>query len=55
MDDANIGAILAISLILVLSPHLSRLFKLPTAPIEIILGSILAILGLSQVPMKISF
>ncbi|HHD82053.1 MAG TPA: cation:proton antiporter [Campylobacterales bacterium] len=46
MNDANIGAILAISLILVLSPHLSRLFKLPTAPIEILLGSILAVFGI---------
>jgi len=37
----SITAILAVSLVLVLSPHFSRLFKLPTAPIEIILGSTL--------------
>lgn len=46
MNDGIIGTILAISLILVLSPHLSHLVKLPTAPIEIILGSILAMTGI---------
>lgn len=46
MNDGIIGTILAISLILALSPHLSRLVKLPTAPIEIILGSILAMTGI---------
>ena len=45
MNSASIIAILTISLVLVLSPHLSRLLRLPTAPIEIILGSVLAILG----------
>ena len=45
MNDDVIGAILAVSLILVLSPHLSKLFKLPTAPIEILLGSIVALFG----------
>jgi len=45
MNNESIIAILAVSLVLVLSPHLSRLFRLPTAPIEIILGSILAISG----------
>ena len=49
MTNENIGSILAISLVLVLSPHFSRLFRLPTAPIEIILGSILAILGVIQI------
>ena len=38
----SIEAILAVSLVLVLSPHFSRLLQLPTAPIEIILGSLLA-------------
>ena len=37
--------IVTLSLVLVLSPHFSRLFKLPTAPIEIIIGSILASMG----------
>jgi Kef-type K+ transport system membrane component KefB len=46
MNDGIIATILAISLILALSPHLSRLVKLPTAPIEIILGSILAMTGI---------
>ncbi len=46
MTNATILAILAISLVLVLSPHLSRLFRLPTAPIEIMLGSILAIFSI---------
>ena len=37
--------IVTLSLILVLSPHLSRAVRLPTAPIEIILGSFLAFFG----------
>ncbi len=45
----SISTILAVSLVLVLSPHLSRLLRLPTAPIEIILGSILAIFGIISV------
>lgn len=45
----SIVAILAVSLVLVLSPHFSRLLRLPTAPIEIILGSILAIFGIISV------
>jgi len=38
--------IVTLSLVLVLSPHLSRLVHLPTAPIEIILGSFLAFWGI---------
>ena len=38
--------IVTLSLVLVLSPHLSRLFRLPTAPIEIIIGSIIASMGI---------
>ena len=38
--------IVTLSLVLVLSPHLSRLFRLPTAPIEIIVGSVLASIGI---------
>ena len=49
MNNQEIGAILAVSLILVLSPHISRLLKLPTAPIEILLGSLLALLGVIQI------
>ena len=49
MNDAKIGAILAVSLILVFSPHLSRFLRLPTAPIEIVLGSLLALFGILQI------
>ncbi|HIP51987.1 MAG TPA: cation:proton antiporter [Campylobacterales bacterium] len=49
MNDEVIGAILAVSLILVLSPHLSRFLKLPTAPIEILLGSLVGFLGFVQI------
>ena len=49
MSNYDIGALLAVSLILVLSPHLSRLLRLPTAPIEIILGSFLAYFGILQI------
>lgn len=45
----SIVAILAVSLVLVLSPHFSRLLRLPTAPIEIIFGSVLAIFGIISV------
>ena len=55
MNDGIIGVILAISLILVLSPHFSRLIGLPTAPIEIVLGSILAILGIIDTSNNIFF
>lgn len=41
----SVVVILALSLVLVLSPHLSRLVRLPTAPIEIIIGSLLAFWG----------
>ena len=45
----SITTILAVSLVLVLSPHISRLLRLPTAPIEIIFGSVLAIFGIISV------
>jgi len=48
MSDSIVVSILTLSLILVLSPHLSRLFHLPTAPIEIIVGSFLAFLGVLE-------
>ena len=38
--------IVTLSLVVVLSPHLSRVLRLPTAPIEIIVGSILAFTGI---------
>jgi len=38
--------ILTLSLVVVLSPHVSRLLRLPTAPLEIIVGSILAFTGI---------
>ena len=38
--------IVTLSLVLVLSPHLSRLVRLPTAPLEIIIGSFLAFWGI---------
>lgn len=47
MND-SVVMILTLSLVLVLSPHLSRVFRLPTAPIEIIIGSLLAFFGLIQ-------
>ena len=49
MTHDNITAILAVSLVLVLSPHFSRLIRLPTAPIEIILGSLLAMYGVISI------
>lgn len=55
MDDGIIGIILTISLILVLSPHISRFVGLPTAPIEIVLGSFLAFLGFIDITNNIFF
>ncbi len=48
MSNSVVVSILTLSLVLVLSPHLSRLFRLPTAPIEIIIGSLLAFLGVLE-------
>jgi len=47
--DSNIIYILTLSLVLVFSPYLSNFFKLPTAPIEIILGSLLSLVGIIAV------
>jgi len=44
MSD-SVVYIVTLSLVLVLSPHLSRLLRLPTAPIEIIIGSLLTFYG----------
>jgi len=49
MSDSMVLSILTLSLVLVLSPHLSRVFRLPTAPIEIIIGSFLAFFGVLEV------
>jgi len=51
MDESVVSSsvvvyIVTLSLVLVLSPHLSRIFRLPTAPIEIIIGSLLASTGI---------
>jgi Kef-type K+ transport system membrane component KefB len=48
MNSSAVLSILTLSLVLVLSPYLSRLFRLPTAPIEIIVGSFLAFIGLIE-------
>jgi len=48
MSDSIVLSILTLSLVLVLSPHLSRLFRLPTAPVEIIVGSFLAFFGVLE-------
>ncbi|CAA6808241.1 MAG: NA+/H+ antiporter (napA), putative [uncultured Sulfurovum sp.] len=52
MADKTIGTILVISLVLVLSPHLSRLLRLPTAPIEIVVGSILTLFSIIEIDNK---
>ncbi len=44
--DSIVSHILLLSIILVFSPYIARLFRLQTAPIEIIIGSILGYLGL---------
>jgi len=44
MSD-NVVLIITISLIIIFSPFFARLLKLPTTPIEIILGSILGYIG----------
>jgi len=41
----NITLIITISLIIIFSPYFAKLLKLPTTPIEIILGSILGYVG----------
>jgi len=44
MDD-NIALIITISLIIIFSPFFAKFLKLPTTPIEIILGSLLGYVG----------
>jgi len=43
--DGNVTLIITISLIIIFSPFFARLLKLPTTPIEIILGSIFGYVG----------
>lgn len=44
--DSNVTLIFILSLIIVFSPHISNFLRFPTTPIEIVLGSLLAPLGL---------
>jgi Kef-type K+ transport system membrane component KefB len=43
--DTNVTLIITISLILIFSPFFAKILKLPTTPIEIILGSVLGYFG----------
>jgi Kef-type K+ transport system membrane component KefB len=43
--DANVTLIITISLIIIFSPFIAKFLKLPTTPIEMILGSILGYVG----------
>ena len=43
--DSNVTLIITISLILIFSPFFAKIVKLPTTPIEIILGSVLGYFG----------
>ena len=43
--DENVTLLFTITLILVFSPFFAKLLKLPTTPIEIILGSIFGYFG----------
>jgi Kef-type K+ transport system membrane component KefB len=50
--DSTVIYILTISFVFVLSPYLSQFLRLPTAPIEIIVGSILGYFGLISVGVE---
>jgi Kef-type K+ transport system membrane component KefB len=50
--DSTVIYILTISFVFVLSPYLSQIFRLPTAPIEIIVGSILGYFGIISVGVE---
>ncbi|MEA2028544.1 MAG: cation:proton antiporter [Campylobacterota bacterium] len=45
VNDNSISIILTLSLVIWLSPYLAKLFKIPTPPIEIILGSVVTYYG----------
>jgi len=53
MHDSVVAHVLTLSLVLVFSPHLSRILRLPTAPIEIIIGSLLAFFSIIEESEKI--
>ena len=42
----NISLVLTLSAIIAFSPFLAKILKVPTTPVEIILGSVLAFVGL---------
>jgi Kef-type K+ transport system membrane component KefB len=44
--SANITLIVSVALIVLLSPFFAKLLRLPTTPIEIVLGSVLGYFGL---------
>jgi len=44
--EGNISIVLTLSAILAFSPFLAKIFRIPTTPVEIILGSTLAFVGL---------
>ena len=44
--EGNISIVLTLSAILAFSPFLAKIFRMPTTPVEIILGSTLAFVGL---------
>jgi len=43
--DSNVTLVITISLIIIFSPFFAKIFRLPTTPIEIILGSVLSYVG----------
>ena len=45
VNDNSISIILSLSLLIWLSPYLSKILKMPTTPIEILLGSLMAYFG----------
>ena len=46
MEHANITLILTLSLLILISPFIAKIIRIPTPPIEIVLGSIFAYIGL---------
>lgn len=48
MEQANITLILTLSLLILLSPFVAKTIRIPTPPIEIVLGSLFAYVGLIE-------
>ena len=46
MEHANITLILTLSLLILLSPFIAKIIRIPTPPVEIVLGSIFVYIGL---------